>query len=218
MEQRRTTRTQSVWRESSATSRRWRSCRSASTGCSTTFRWRHHASSPLTWIDRSVPFWLWTIWAYFALIAMAAGLPLLVRNALVFRRLLVAYAISMGTAWAFFLLMPTHYPRPPLPEDDSFTRMSYRAAVGVRLAGVLLPVVARDRALAGLCRLAKGQEPRPLVASFGGVRGRVLPFDSYDQAALRVGFDGRDCGGDAGVVIERDQGDWLCNFSPVIPA
>ncbi len=82
---------------------------------------------PLTWIDRSVPFWLWTIWAYFALIAMAAGLPLLVRNALVFRRLLVAYAISMGTAWAFFLLMPTHYPRPPLPEDDSFTRMSYRA-------------------------------------------------------------------------------------------
>src|SRR5580704_4276598 len=82
---------------------------------------------PLTWIDRSVPFLLWTIWAYFALIAMAAGLPLLIYDARVFRRLLVAYGISMATAWAFFLLMPTHYPRPPLPEGDSWPSMSYRA-------------------------------------------------------------------------------------------
>ena len=83
---------------------------------------------PLTWIDRTVPFWLWTIWAYFALIAMAAVLPLLVCDARVFRRLLVAYFISISTAWLFFLLMPTHYPRPALPEDDSWPSLAYRAS------------------------------------------------------------------------------------------
>ena len=82
---------------------------------------------PLTWIDRAVPFWLWTIWGYFALIAMAAGLPLLVSDARVFRRMLVAYFISMCMAWLFFLFMPTHYPRPPLPEDDSLPSLAYRA-------------------------------------------------------------------------------------------
>jgi hypothetical protein len=82
---------------------------------------------PLTWIDRATPFWLWTIWGYFALITMAPGLPLLVQRKSVFRRLLLAYFISMITAWLFFLFMPTHYPRPPLPECYSWTSMAYRA-------------------------------------------------------------------------------------------
>jgi hypothetical protein len=82
---------------------------------------------PLVWIDRATPFCLWTIWAYFALIAMAPGLPLLVRQKRVFYRLLLAYFISMITAWLFFLFMPTHYPRPPLPEDDSWPSLAYHA-------------------------------------------------------------------------------------------
>lgn len=82
---------------------------------------------PLTWIDHATPFWLWTIWGYFALIAMAPGLPLLVQQKQVFRRLLRAYFISMGITWAFFLFFPTHYPRPPLPQDDSWPSLSYRA-------------------------------------------------------------------------------------------
>jgi hypothetical protein len=81
----------------------------------------------LTWIDRATPFWLWTIWGYFALIAMAPGLPLLVQDERVFRRLLRAYYIAMGTAWLFFLLMPTHYPRPSLPGDGSWPSMAYRS-------------------------------------------------------------------------------------------
>ena len=84
---------------------------------------------PLTWIDRATPFWLWTIWGYFALIAMAPGLPLLVQQKSIFRRLIVAYFISMGTAWLFFLFMPTHYPRPPLPQDDSWPNMAYRSLI-----------------------------------------------------------------------------------------
>jgi hypothetical protein len=82
---------------------------------------------PLTWIDRATPFWLWTIWGYFALIAMAPGLPLLVREKRAFHRLLRAYFIAMGTAWLFFLIFPTHYPRPPRPTDDSRSNMAYRS-------------------------------------------------------------------------------------------
>jgi hypothetical protein len=82
---------------------------------------------PLTWVDRSLPFSLWTIWGYFALIAMAPGLPLLVEQKRVFFRLLKAYFIAMGTAWLFFLFMPTHYPRPATPTDDSWPNMAYRA-------------------------------------------------------------------------------------------
>ena len=84
---------------------------------------------PLTWIDRATPFWLWTIWGYFALIAMAPGLPLLVQQKRVFHRLLRAYFISMGIAWLFFLFMPTHYPRPPLPAEESWSNMAYRSLI-----------------------------------------------------------------------------------------
>jgi hypothetical protein len=82
---------------------------------------------PLTAIDRATPFLLWTIWGYIALIAMAPGLPLLVRDNRVFWRLLRAYVMAMGTAWLFYLFFPTHYPRPPLPSDDSWHSMAYRA-------------------------------------------------------------------------------------------
>ncbi len=58
---------------------------------------------PLIWVDRAVPFWIWTIWAYFALIAMAILLPLGVGDGRAFRRLVRAYGISMGIAWLFFL-------------------------------------------------------------------------------------------------------------------
>ena len=84
---------------------------------------------PLTWIDRATPFWLWTIWGYFALIVLAPGLPLVVQQREVFYRLLRAYFISMGMAWLFFLLMPTHYPRPPLLTEDSWSNMAYRSLI-----------------------------------------------------------------------------------------
>jgi PAP2 superfamily protein len=81
---------------------------------------------PLTWIDRAVPFWIWTIWAYFALIAMAIFLPLGVYDRRMFQRLLHAYGISIFIAWLFFLIWPTHYVRPPLPADASWPSAAYR--------------------------------------------------------------------------------------------
>jgi hypothetical protein len=81
---------------------------------------------PLTWIDRALPFSPWTIWGYFALIAMAVLLPLGVDSRKTFRRLLLAYGLAMGTAWLFFIFFPTRYIRPPLPDDDSWPSMAYR--------------------------------------------------------------------------------------------
>ncbi len=116
---------------------------------------------PLTWIDRATPFWLWTIWGYFALIAMAPGLPLLVRQKRVFYRLLRAYFIAMGAAWLFFLLMPTHYPRPLTPTDDSWSNMAYRSLIqfdspecSFPSSHVIVPLLAcialrRDKSLGG---------------------------------------------------------------------
>jgi hypothetical protein len=80
---------------------------------------------PLTWLDRSIPFWTWTIWGYFALVLMAIVMPLAVRNRQVFRQLVVAYGISVGTVIAFFTLWPTHYPRPPVPTDPSWHNLAY---------------------------------------------------------------------------------------------
>ena len=88
--------------------------------------WFPSRELPLTWLDRTIPWWTWTVWGYFALIALAIVLPLGIRDRGVFRRLMVAYAVSMGTAMLFFTFWPTHYPRPPLPTDDSWSSMAYR--------------------------------------------------------------------------------------------
>lgn len=81
---------------------------------------------PLTALDRWIPFWTWTVWLYFLLIAMAIVLPLLVRDGGVFRWILGAYGVSMTTAVLFFLLWPTEYPRPAWPLDDSWHSAAYR--------------------------------------------------------------------------------------------
>ena len=80
---------------------------------------------PLTWLDRNIPFWTSTVWGYLALNVMAVALPLGVRDRRVFRRLMVAYGISIGTAAVFFTLWPTHYPRPPVPTDGSWHCLAY---------------------------------------------------------------------------------------------
>src|SRR5689334_8566040 len=67
---------------------------------------------PLTALDRAIPFWPGTIWAYFALLACEVVLPLLVRTREMFLRLAVAYAIAMSVAFATYALYPTHFPRP----------------------------------------------------------------------------------------------------------
>jgi len=73
---------------------------------------------PLTIIDEAIPFWPATAYPYLLINVAAIVLPLLVRDVRVFRRLIAAYAIAMGTAALFFLLLPTCYPRPPVPPTD----------------------------------------------------------------------------------------------------
>ena len=103
----------------------------------------------LTWLDRVIPFWTWTIWGYFALDVSAISLPFAVRDRQVFRRLVVAYGISMGAAAMFFALWPTHYPRPPEPTDGSWHCLAYDWLVQVDTpeccfpsSHVIVPVIA----------------------------------------------------------------------------
>lgn len=80
---------------------------------------------PLTWLDRTIPFWIWTVWGYFTLIVLAILLPLTIRDGRVFRRLLVAYGVSMGLAMFCFAFWPTHYPRPVPPTGSSWHNAAY---------------------------------------------------------------------------------------------
>jgi len=81
------------------------------------FRLNHHPPRPshllpLTALDRAIPFWPGTVWAYFALLACELVLPPLVRTREMFLRLVVAYVLAMSVAFATYALYPTHYPRP----------------------------------------------------------------------------------------------------------
>ena len=67
---------------------------------------------PLTALDRAIPFWPGTVWAYVALLACELVLPPLVRTREMFLRLVVAYVLAMSLAFAIYALYPTHYPRP----------------------------------------------------------------------------------------------------------
>lgn len=80
---------------------------------------------PLTWLDRHMPFWVWTIWGYFALIVLAIVLPLAIRDRRVFQRTLVAYGVAMGLAVCCFVFWPTHYPRPIPPPCGAWHHAVY---------------------------------------------------------------------------------------------
>jgi hypothetical protein len=86
---------------------------------------------PMTAIDGWIPLWPWTVWPYLALVASEVVLPLFVRRREVFRRLLVAYALAMTTAFSFYLFWPTSYPRGSAPTDASWHSAAYRWLVAV---------------------------------------------------------------------------------------
>ena len=46
-----------------------------------------------TWLDRRLPFWVWTVWPYLGMVFITFA-PLLVRSPRVFRTVLLAYLIA----------------------------------------------------------------------------------------------------------------------------
>ncbi len=112
---------------------------------------------PLTEFERAIPFWPATVWAYFALLACELALPLCVRSWAEFRRLLTGYALAMGVAFTTYALFPTHYPRPPLPENAGVSAWAY---------GVLVALDTPE------CCLPSGHVIVPLLAAWSVARER----------------------------------------------
>jgi membrane-associated phospholipid phosphatase len=80
---------------------------------------------PRSFVDRALPFWPWTVWPYLLLLSMDVVLPLGLRDPRRFRAMLVAYAVAMPINIAFWALVPTIYPRPPLPGGGSLSEAAY---------------------------------------------------------------------------------------------
>lgn len=80
---------------------------------------------PLTAIDDSIPFLVWTVWPYFLLIFMAF-LPIAIKDKALFDRSMMAFTIGVSINIAFWLFMPTIFYRPVQPTDADFTSFAYR--------------------------------------------------------------------------------------------
>jgi hypothetical protein len=80
---------------------------------------------PLTIVDNSIPFLVWTVWPYFLLIFMAF-LPIVIKDKALFERTMLAFTIGVSINIAFWLLIPTIFYRPPLPTDTDITSFAYR--------------------------------------------------------------------------------------------
>ena len=79
---------------------------------------------PLTAVDRWLPFLPWTVWPYLGL-ATAALLPLFIRQSWVFRQVLIAFALAMGTTFLCFAIFPTIYVRPEYEGQAGWTATAY---------------------------------------------------------------------------------------------
>src|SRR5262249_14417002 len=80
---------------------------------------------PLTPLDEAIPFWLWTVWPYFLLIALLV-LPLFIRTEQLVRRAIRAMIVAVCLTLLFRALLPPPYPRPALPAGDSLSHLAYR--------------------------------------------------------------------------------------------
>ncbi len=89
---------------------------------------RFHVLEPrylaLTAFDNSVPFLLWTVWPYFLLVLLAF-LPVGIKDDVLFGRTMWAFVIGVCCNIVIWILFPTIYYRPALPEGEGITTYAY---------------------------------------------------------------------------------------------
>ncbi|MDP2342602.1 MAG: phosphatase PAP2 family protein [Deltaproteobacteria bacterium] len=73
--------------------------------------------TPHCFVDDVVPFLPWTIYPYLTLLALAFGLPPLVRERAAFADMMRAFVVAIGTNYVVWILWPTFMPRPADPGD-----------------------------------------------------------------------------------------------------
>jgi membrane-associated phospholipid phosphatase len=94
---------------------------------------------PLTPVDQAIPFLVWTVWPYAALLLCDVALPLLLRDREVFRRVLVAYGLAIAANFLVWAAFPTIIARPPAPAGASLGEAAYRLLLAVDGAGNCFP-------------------------------------------------------------------------------
>lgn len=91
----------------------------------------YHALFPTHWMqptlfDRWLPFLVWTVWPYLAMVIVSVVAPLSVRRPRVFRMLVMAYGLSVVVLLMFYVFLPTSIARTPrTPEPGSWTWQVY---------------------------------------------------------------------------------------------
>jgi hypothetical protein len=103
------------------------------------FHLRAPIELPLTPVDRALPFLSWTIWPYMALLFSDVVLPPMIRDEAVFRRWAWAFIVSMAINVVIWAVMPTVYPRPPMPLDGSPSSRLYVSLMGLDTPACCFP-------------------------------------------------------------------------------
>jgi hypothetical protein len=93
---------------------------------------------PLSALDQAIPFLLWTVWPYFLLVLLAF-LPLGIRDTAIFWRAMIAYTVAITINISIWLLFPTVYARPQMPDGSSFTRFAYHWLCSIDTPANCLP-------------------------------------------------------------------------------
>lgn len=81
---------------------------------------------PRLWMDDAIPFWPWTLWAYFGFILGQMAMAIAVRERALFHRAIIAYGIAMGVTLFVHVIWPTMIERPDPPPDGKFYTWAYR--------------------------------------------------------------------------------------------
>ena len=93
---------------------------------------------PLTALDQAIPFYLWTVWPYFLLVLLSS-LPAGIRDASLFWRTLIAFTVAVSLNIAVWVLFPTVYHRPQMPEGTDLTTAAYRWLCSIDTPANCLP-------------------------------------------------------------------------------
>ena len=93
---------------------------------------------PITALDKAIPFYLWTVWPYFLLVLLAF-LPVSIRNATIFWRAMIAFIVAVSINIIVWLLFPTVYHRPQMPNVDGFTTFAYHWLCSIDTPANCLP-------------------------------------------------------------------------------
>lgn len=93
---------------------------------------------PLTALDYAIPFALWTVWPYFALVLLAF-LPVGIGDTPLFWRTLIAFSVALTLNIAVWILFPTVYDRPPMPDGNDLTTFAYRWLCSIDTPANCLP-------------------------------------------------------------------------------